>query len=235
MRQVVFLLAHNDSHSTNSGSTHSGFSLSEIDSSWHSLFIPHISDIDTILASINEEEITPKRQQIFAAFSLPLEQVKILILGQDPYPGNGVADGLAFSTSEASAIPASLRNIFIEYCNDLQFSSPINGSLKNWQREGVLLLNTSLTTRVGERDRHKGLGWEKLISAVVKELSRRDVVAILWGHSARSLGASFKYKVESVHPSPLSAYRGFFGSRPFTQANELLISLAKDSVDWRLP
>jgi uracil-DNA glycosylase len=107
--------------------------------------------------------------------------------------------------------------------------------LQSWADAGVLLLNTSLTTEIGERDKHKLLGWENLIAAILAELSSRDVVAILWGNSAKTLGSTFMHKIESAHPSPLSAYRGFFGSRPFSQSNELLASLGRDTVNWRLP
>lgn len=210
------------------------FSLSEIDSSWHGVFAPHHGEINEILVSLGESEITPVRQLIFSAFSLPITEVKVLILGQDPYPAEGVADGLAFSSGQPSVIPASLRNIFKEYCDDLGFERPETGSLLSWQNRGVLLLNTALTTEIGKRDTHKSLGWNNLISSILLELARREVVAILWGNSAKSAGILFSHKIESSHPSPLSAHRGFFGSRPFSSANEILIRLGQEPVNWKL-
>lgn len=211
------------------------FSLSEIDSSWHQIFTPYLDEINEVLSSLNGREITPTRGKIFRSFHLPLSQVKVLVLGQDPYPTSEVADGLAFSSGLAEVVPASLRNIFTEYCDDLNFPKPTSSSLQSWSNEGVLLLNTSLTTEIGERDKHRLLGWENLISAVLAELSTRDVVAILWGNSAKSLGSIFSHRIESAHPSPLSAYRGFFGSRPFSQSNNMLVTLGKDPVNWYLP
>lgn len=211
------------------------FSLSEIDSSWHPVFKPHLNEINLILTSLDGREITPIRTQIFRCFQLPLSQVKVLILGQDPYPTRGIADGLAFSSALPDVLPGSLRNIFTEYCDDLNFSKPSTNSLQSWADVGVLLLNTSLTTEIGERDKHKLLGWESLISAILAELSARDVVAILWGNSAKTLGSSFTYRIESAHPSPLSAYRGFFGSQPFSRANKILVSLEREPVNWHLP
>ena len=210
------------------------FSLSEIDSSWHGVFAPHLGEINEIFVSLGESEITPVRQLIFSAFSLPITEVKVLILGQDPYPAEGVADGLAFSSGQPSVIPASLRNIFKEYCDDLGFERPETGSLLSWQKRGVLLLNTALTTEIGKRDTHKSLGWNNLISSILLELSRREVVAILWGNSAKSAGILFSHKIESAHPSPLSAHRGFFGSRPFSNANEILVRLGQEPVNWKL-
>ncbi|CAB4535665.1 MAG: uracil-DNA glycosylase [Actinobacteria bacterium] len=210
------------------------FLLSEIDSSWHEIFAPHLDEINEIFESLGDSEITPARQLIFSAFSLPITEVKVLILGQDPYPAEGVADGLAFSSGQPSLIPSSLRNIFKEYSDDLGFERPETGSLQSWQNRGVLLLNTALTTEIGKRDTHKSLGWKNLISSILLELSRRDIVAILWGNSARSAGSIFSHKIESVHPSPLSAHRGFFGSRPFTKTNEILAQIGRDPVNWKL-
>jgi uracil-DNA glycosylase len=210
------------------------FDLAEIDSSWHSVFEQNLREIESILLSVEGKEITPPRSKIFRAFSQPLDEIKVVILGQDPYPGFGVADGLAFSTSN-NKIPASLRNIFTEYCDDLSIARPASGDLSPWFREGVLLLNTALTTEVGSRNFHSSLGWEKLISDVLKELSSREVVAILWGNSAKKLGTAFANKIESVHPSPLSAHRGFFGSKPFSRSNALLSELSIEPVNWKLP
>lgn len=209
-----------------------GFSLSDIDPSWSDIFIPHIAQIDALLLALENCESTPSRADIFAAFSLPITSVKVLILGQDPYPTPGVADGLAFSAARSAIAPASLRNILTEYSSDLSLSSPSTYDLKPWLEQGVLLLNTSLSTEIGRADAHRNLGWELLISSIIEELARRDVIAILWGSSARKVGSQFKYRIESVHPSPLSAYRGFFGSRPFSRTNDLLTSLGREPVEW---
>ena len=211
------------------------FSLSEIDASWHGIFSQHLGEIDEIFRTLGEKEIAPSRQFIFSAFSLPVAEVKVLILGQDPYPAKGVADGLAFSSGLVDVIPASLRNIFKEYCEDLSYTVPSKNSLRPWLNEGVMLLNTSLTTEIGKRDTHKSLGWSNLISSVLQELSKREVVAILWGNSAKSAGSAFPYKIESAHPSPLSAHRGFFGSKPFSNTNKILLQLGKEPVNWKLP
>ena len=209
------------------------FDLSEVDPSWHSLFKPNLSHINSIFAALDGKEITPPRKDVFRAFSLPIEKVKVVILGQDPYPGVGVADGLAFSTS-SPIIPPSLRNIFSEYCADLGYPSPTSGDLTQWFEEGVLLLNTSLTTEVGSRDLHKSIGWESVMSDAIEEIARRKVVAILWGNSAKRFGGVFPCKIESVHPSPLSAHRGFFGSKPFTRANVMLSEIGVNLIDWKL-
>jgi uracil-DNA glycosylase len=209
------------------------FELAEIEPSWHSIFNPHLSQINSIFAAVDSKEITPLRKDVFRAFSLPIDKIKVVILGQDPYPGAGVADGLAFSTS-TPIIPASLRNIFSEYCDDLGYPRPTSGDLTPWFHEGVLLLNTSLTTEVGSRDLHKSIGWQSLMSDVIEELASRKVVAILWGNSAKRFGRAFPQKIESVHPSPLSAHRGFFGSKPFTRANFMLADIGVDPVSWKL-
>ena len=211
------------------------FSLTEIDSSWQEIFQPHINEIQKILSSVVERDSTPPRELVFRTFSIPIDRVKVVILGQDPYPSAGVADGLAFSSSRSELLPASLRNIFVEYCADLGFEKPLSGDLTPWLDQGVLLLNTALTTEVGARDADKTLGWENLINAVINHLVHRDVIAILWGNSARKLGNNFEFKVESAHPSPLSAYRGFFGSQPFSKANGLLQSRGLEPIDWKIP
>jgi uracil-DNA glycosylase len=211
------------------------FSLTEIDSSWQEIFHPHIDEIQKILSSVAERDSTPPRELIFRTFSIPIDRVKVVILGQDPYPSAGIADGLAFSSSRSEMLPASLRNIFVEYCADLGFEKPLSGDLTPWLDQGVLLLNTALTTEVGARNADKTLGWGNLINAVINHLIHRDVIAILWGNSARNLGSHFEFKVESAHPSPLSAYRGFFGSQPFSKANGLLQSRGLEPIDWKIP
>ncbi|CAN2201366.1 Ung Uracil DNA glycosylase [Candidatus Nanopelagicaceae bacterium] len=209
------------------------FSLDEVDASWRTLFSYHSKTIDQIFETIGGE-IAPPRSDVFRAFRRPMEEVKILILGQDPYPGVGVADGLAFSSYSGNSIPASLRNIFKEYSSDLGLPTPVSPDLTAWSERGVLLLNRTLTTTVGERNVHAKQGWSSLTEAVAKSVAERNVIAILWGNSARSFAPLFTQVIESVHPSPLSARNGFFGSRPFTRANALLSQQGKDPVDWSL-
>jgi uracil-DNA glycosylase len=208
------------------------FSLSEVDSSWHEIFAPHIPSIGNLLATLPVDH-APARSDIFRAFTLPLHDVKVVIFGQDPYPAHGVADGLAFST-RGPKIPASLRNIFKEYSDNLGLTVPKSGDLTAWHLNGVLLLNRTLTTVTGERNAHYGAGWSAFTSDVAKALGQLDAVAILWGANARELAPYFKWKIESVHPSPLSARNGFFGSKPFSRTNELLKELGRPPIDWAI-
>jgi uracil-DNA glycosylase len=209
------------------------FYLAEVDPSWRPFFSHHIPLIDSILGSLDLDDIAPSRSDLFRAFQTPLDEVRVLIIGQDPYPQPGAADGLAFS-SRVLPIPASLRNIFIEYRDDLGFDSPESADLKRWATNGVLLLNRTLTTSIGDRNAHVKKGWSSLTLAVAELLAERQVVAILWGNSARELSPLFSHRIESAHPSPLSARRGFFGSRPFSRANLALIEMGRPPVDWKL-
>lgn len=209
------------------------FSLTEVDVSWQPFFSDHLEELDEILESLQLEGTVPNRESIFRAFKAPLSEVKVLILGQDPYPGEGVADGLAFSSAREK-IPASLRNIFIEYSSDLGLPAPMSPDLSKWSERGVLLLNRTLTTTVGERNAHVSIGWKNFTYSVAEFLAQHDVIAILWGNGARELADLFDKKIESVHPSPLSARRGFFGSRPFSRANELLKSSGREPIDWQI-
>jgi uracil-DNA glycosylase len=209
------------------------FSLDEIDQSWRPLFSERSASINEILQSVGPE-ITPPRSEIFRAFRTPIDEVKVLILGQDPYPGSGVADGLAFSSYPGNSIPASLRNIFKEYSADLNLPIPVSPDLTLWSERGVLLLNRTLTTKVGERNIHVSKGWSALTEVVARELAKREVAAILWGNSARGFAPLFSNVIESVHPSPLSARSGFFGSKPFTRANSILSSRGISPVNWQL-
>jgi uracil-DNA glycosylase len=196
------------------------FSLDEVHPSWRPFFSQHAQSIDAILSSLDSEAISPPRSDIFRAFIFPLDSVRVLIIGQDPYPGEGVADGLAFSSS-AAAIPASLRNIYKEFSEDLHLPTPKGADLTSWAMNGVLLLNRTLTTAVGERNAHTAKGWSSFTYAVAQFLAAREVVAILWGRNAGELAPLFEYRIESAHPSPLSARRGFFGSKPFSSAMSL--------------
>ena len=208
--------------------------LDGVDHSWLTLFHEEQSHLESILDSINQVDYLPGFAQIFRAFEQPLPEIKVVIFGQDPYPGEGVADGLAFSSQAGNPIPASLRNIFKELVSDLEIPTPASADLSKWAQSGVMLLNRSLTTATGERKAHHAYGWSDFTQKVAQILAKRDVVAILWGNNARELAPLFKYRIESAHPSPLSAHRGFFGSRPFSRANEMLIELDREPVNWSL-
>jgi uracil-DNA glycosylase len=210
------------------------FSYDEVHSSWSAIFTNNQSRFSQILETIKEDEIAPTRDDIFKAFTLPREEVKAVIFGQDPYPGVGVADGLAFSSQDGNPIPASLRNIFLEYSSDLGLAMPTSPNLAKWQDAGVLLLNRTLTTSVTNRNAHAKSGWNDFTLEVAKDLGALGVVGILWGNYARELAPHFSNRIESPHPSPLSAYRGFFGSRPFSRTNAILKESGKSEINWEL-
>jgi uracil-DNA glycosylase len=184
----------------------------------------------------------PAVQNVLRAFSFPFDGVRVLIVGQDPYPTPGHAVGLSFSVAPGvRPIPRSLDNIFKEYATDLGYPAPSSGDLTPWAERGVMLLNRVLTVRPGNPASHRGKGWEAVTECAIHALVARPqpLVAVLWGRDASTLkpmltGAKCM-TIESVHPSPLSASRGFFGSRPFSRANELLGELGAPPVDWRLP
>ena len=203
--------------------------------SWQRLLEPLAPEIDRILGQIEGENTAPSRELIFRALELDLEKIKVVIFGQDPYPTPGNAMGMAFSIPpEIVRLPASLRNIFQELESDLGVRKPLSGDLAAWERSGVLLLNRVLTTRVGESAAHANLCWQRITDFIAKELGSRGVVAILLGKSAQELSQYFEYQMSSAHPSPLSAYRGFFGSKPFSRANELLVAQGREPIDWSL-
>lgn len=186
--------------------------------------------------------IYPPLRQIFNAFNLtPFDKVKVVILGQDPYHGRGQAHGLSFSVPGGIVPPPSLANIFKEIENDLNIKTPkINGNLKNWAKQGVLLLNAILTVRANSPASHRNLGWEKLTNAAIKALSdkRKNIVFLLWGKFAQekeSLIDTSKHLVlKTPHPSPYSANNGFFGSKHFSKTNEYLIKTGQTPIEWAL-
>lgn len=185
--------------------------------------------------------IFPEKDDIFNALRFTdYEDVKVVILGQDPYHGHGQAHGLSFSVKPGVKIPPSLRNIFKELNADLGYEVPHNGYLKKWAEQGVLLLNTVLTVREGEANSHRGKGWEHFTDRVITLLNEREkpVIFILWGKPAQSklkLINEDKHKIiMSVHPSPLSARRGFFGSKPFSKVNQLLKEQGEKEIDWQI-
>ncbi|GAA5084266.1 uracil-DNA glycosylase [Nocardia iowensis] len=184
----------------------------------------------------------PAGENVLRAFQRPFDAVRVLVVGQDPYPTPGHAMGLSFSVApDVSPVPRSLANIFAEYTKDLGHPTPSCGDLTPWSDQGVLMLNRVLTVTPGQPASHRGKGWEAVTEQAIRALVARDepLVAILWGRDASTLkptlvAAEVPY-IESAHPSPLSASRGFFGSRPFSRVNELLDELGAEPVDWRLP
>ncbi|MBL1096686.1 uracil-DNA glycosylase [Streptomyces coffeae] len=182
----------------------------------------------------------PAGANVLRAFQQPFDEVKVLIVGQDPYPTPGHAVGLSFSVApEVRPLPGSLENIFRELHTDLGMPRPSNGDLTPWTQQGVLLLNKALTTAPRRPAAHRGKGWEEVTEQAIRALATRGrpLVSILWGRDARAVRPLLGSlpAVESAHPSPMSADRGFFGSRPFSRANDLLVQQGAQPVDWRLP
>lgn len=222
----------------------------DVPASWASALAPALCSpdargLDHWLGKQEEEGRTvyPPSDQRFAALTLtPLDEVKVVVLGQDPYHGPGQAHGLAFSVPEGVRLPPSLRNIYKELESDLSVPARQDGDLTRWATQGVLLLNTSLTVEAGKAGSHAGRGWESITDACVRAVAARHQpsVFILWGSHAQQkarripeLGAGSPHLViESPHPSPLSAYRGFFGSRPFSRANAFLRDSGRDPIEW---
>ncbi|MDQ1717514.1 MAG: uracil-DNA glycosylase [Pseudonocardiales bacterium] len=182
----------------------------------------------------------PAGPDVLRAFAQPFDEVRVLLVGQDPYPTPGHPIGLSFAVAaDVRPVPRSLANIFRELQDDLGLPAPTNGDLTPWTRQGVLLLNRVLTVAPGQSGSHQGKGWEKVTEQAVRALAARGrpLVAVLWGRQAQSLRPLLTgvTRIESVHPSPLSASGGFFGSKPFSRANAALIQAGADPVDWRLP
>lgn len=212
--------------------------LTQIDKSWHSLFAEHKEELTEIQKIITSQRITPAQENVFRLYTYPVDHYRVVIVGQDPYPTPGYATGLAFSVGpEITRLPASLKNIFTEYVSDTGFSYPKSGDLSSWASNGVALLNSSLTLNLDDKTEHLKIGWQRITSATLNFLAEHGCVAILWGSHAQKVGSTFSesHKVESVHPSPLSAYRGFLGSKPFSRCNQLLVASGQLPIDWRLP
>jgi uracil-DNA glycosylase len=188
-----------------------------------------------------EQTIYPVRSDIGSAFRVtPFNEVKVVILGQDPYHGVGQAHGMSFSVKPGVKIPPSLRNMYKELAEDIGCSIPTSGYLESWAQQGVLLLNTVLTVRAGQANSHKGMGWETFTDAVIQKLSGREkpVIFVLWGKPAQSKRALIDKRknviIEAPHPSPLSAYRGFFGSKPYSNINAKLLEQGEKPIDFCL-
>lgn len=194
-----------------------------------------------LVTEYKTKTIYPDKYDIFNALHFTsYKDVKVVILGQDPYHGPGQAHGLSFSVNPGVRIPPSLLNIYNELNSDLGCFIPNNGYLKKWADQGVLLLNTSLTVRAGEANSHKNKGWEVFTDKIISLVNEKEdpVVFLLWGNNAikkKNLITNKKHLIlTSVHPSPLSASRGFFGSKPFSKINEFLISINKAPIDWQI-
>ena len=187
-------------------------------------------------------KIHPDMYHVYEALELtPYEEVKVVILGQDPYHGVNQAHGLSFSVQPGVKTPPSLVNIYKELKNDLGIEPVSHGNLVTWAKQGVLLLNTVLTVREGQAYSHRGKGWEQLTDAIIEKLNERDkpIVFILWGKPAQEkmkmIDKSRHIIITAPHPSPLSAHRGFFGSKPFSKTNDALLALGETPIDWQLP
>lgn len=194
---------------------------------------------DFVKSEYQHHRIYPPGGQIFNAFDFcPLDQVKVVIIGQDPYHGAGQANGLCFSVAEGVRMPPSLVNIFKELKTDLGVDLPPHGSLERWAKQGVLLLNATLTVRASSPGSHQDKGWEEFTDAAIKAVSekREGVVFILWGAYAQRKGSiidgSKHFVIRSAHPSPFAAHKGFFGSRPFSKANQYLANNGKNIINW---
>ena len=204
---------------------------------------PYWSELhDFVRSERTHHTVYPPDEEVFAALhTTPYSLVKVLILGQDPYHGPRQAHGLCFSVRRGVAKPPSLRNILTELHDDIGVPVPRHGSLEHWARQGVLLLNATLTVRARQAASHQRRGWEVFTDEVIRVVNGKTerVVFIFWGSSARrkkSLVDTSRHAViESAHPSPMSADRGFFGSQPFSRANEALIEAGRDPVDWAIP
>lgn len=204
---------------------------------------PSFQELEAFVARERAEQtIYPSEKDLFSAFRLtPYENVRAVILGQDPYHGPGQAHGLAFSVQPGVPPPPSLENIFKELRSDLKVERPRDGSLIPWAEHGVLLLNAVLTVRAGQPNSHAGHGWEAFTDAVIRAVSAKPepVVFLLWGRYAQKkeklIDAKRHVVLKGVHPSPLSASQGFFGSRPFSRTNEALEERGREPIDWTLP
>jgi uracil-DNA glycosylase len=210
---------------------------------------PYWAELQSFVAAERAQgPVFPPNNDVFAALHLtPFQDVRVLIVGQDPYHGPGQAHGLCFSVRHGVSVPPSLANMFKELRTDLDIAPAPHGNLEAWARQGVLLLNTTLTVRAHQANSHQGRGWERFTDAVIEAVAAKPdrVVFVLWGASARKKKALIErvggggdlghVVIESAHPSPLSAHNGFFGSRPFSRINAALVEASRPPIDWTLP
>lgn len=205
----------------------------------HPSWVPFLEALQQEIIStfelVSKGEYIPAIDRILAPLSTSIDDVKVVIVGQDPYPNADYADGFAFSVRpEVSPFPASLINIFKELESDLGTAMPTDGNLERWSRQGVLLINRTLTTLPGESHAHQKSGWMAITEVIIREMATRGAVGILWGGNAQQMSDYFDDArvIKSAHPSPLSAYRGFFGSKPFSQCNAMLAQIGKTEISW---
>ena len=206
-----------------------------VHSSWFSVLEPLEDLILATFEVVGKGEYIPTVDRILAPLSTSLDEVKVVIVGQDPYPNADYADGYAFSVrTEVSPFPASLVNIFKELESDLGAPMPADGNLERWSRQGVLLINRTLTTVPGESHAHQRSGWMAITEVIIREVASKGAVGILWGGNAQQMADYFDSSrvIKSAHPSPLSSYRGFFGSKPFSLCNEMLAQAGKTQISW---
>jgi uracil-DNA glycosylase len=203
--------------------------------SWQPILDPIQDSIIHTFESISSSDFIPGVERILAPLHYPLEEVRVVIVGQDPYPNPDYADGFAFSVRpEVTPFPASLTNILKELESDLGISLPKNGNLERWSAQGVMLINRTLTTIAGQSHAHQRSGWLEVSEVLIGAVASRGSIGILWGGNAHQLSDLFEptLVIKSAHPSPLSAYRGFFGSRPFSHANSLLEERGLAPIQW---
>ena len=211
--------------------------LDGVDDEWLKALAGVRDDIERIEGELQRLTFNPLPENIFRALRTPLSEVSVVIFGQDPYPNPSHAMGLAFSVpSNVRPLPPSLANIFLELHEDVGCTVPSSGDLTPWTKQGVVLINRILTVPKWRSGGHTNLGWQKITNEIARVLGEHDVIAILWGNYAQQLAQYFGVNnvISSVHPSPLSAYRGFFGSKPFSKANQLLANKNRRAIDWTL-
>ncbi len=209
--------------------------IDQLHPDWQEALSELRGQIDLIDSKLQASDVAPEYESVMRALSVSIESISVVIIGQDPYPTPGHAHGLAFSvSSDITPLPASLRNIFKELESDVGIPVSANGDLSRWVQQGVLLLNRILTSESGYSLKHELLGWQEITNEIARILGQRPVVAILWGKNAQELSHFFDpgLTITSAHPSPLSAYRGFFGSKPFTKCNEILRQNKRPEIDW---
>lgn len=221
--------------------------MTNIQTDWHNILSKEIQKpyYKNLMAFLKKEyqtqNIFPPKEKIYSALDhTSFEDTKVVILGQDPYPTRGFANGLAFSVNRGIRIPGSLRNIYKEIHDELGLDIPTTGDLTGWAKQGVLLLNTVLTVREGDPGSHRNRGWEILTDQIIKLLNTKDhpIIYLLWGNDARSkkslIDTDKHYILESYHPSPLSARRGFFGNGHFKKCNQILEKLEMEPINWNI-
>ena len=203
--------------------------------SWFPILEPLQDEVISTFELVSKGQFIPSIDRILAPLSTPVHEVKVVIVGQDPYPNAEYADGFAFSVrAEVSPFPASLVNIFKELESDLGTPMPADGNLERWSSQGVLLINRTLTTVPGESHAHQRSGWMAITEVIIREVASKGAVGILWGGNAQQMSDYFDSArvIKSAHPSPLSSYRGFFGSKPFSQCNQMLAQAGKNQISW---